>query len=126
MSSVFRLVVCLLVVCSILVVSADYKEEIRMQVCGHYLNMKLKQVCRGRFNTMTPGGKRSDPTLRGYEYSFFNNELDDQSNYADSENTASWNIAHQHQPFQRVRRGGIVEECCRKPCTEETMREFCG
>lgn len=125
MSLILRLFICLQVLSVVTTVSARSNRN-RYQVCGAFLNMRINELCRGHYNTLTQGGKkRADPIIPTFGAYF---QGTDQLNYDETTDNIDNQMKGltQYQQFQRIRRGTIVEECCRKPCSDATLREFCS
>lgn len=114
MSLLLRLIICVQVF-SVLTVSADSYRS-----CGEQLNIRLKILCK-TFPSIPV--KRDDLIIpNGYDYfQRIDNENDNQNNYDNVDDRIA--ELGQHQRFERSVRG-IVDECCRKPCSDSTLSFF--
>jgi len=116
------------------------------QVCGQRLIGALRALCHGRYAV----ARRSDPSFRpggAMEESDYHelstNDLSilpdsaiyhEGDNYSPNDIDLLWpynpklmafKILSEGPSHQRVRRN-VIEECCKKPCTQSEMRKYCG
>jgi insulin len=121
-----RLLLLFLLVNSISVWSSPHKlHSINKRAeffCGSKLSEALYMVCKGSYNSPT---KKSMNDLFAYEYDYFPSESDE-DNQLDFP-FLERDTANSFLPIRsRRRRAGIVNECCRNPCTLQHLSLYCG
>ncbi|XP_068918212.1 LIRP-like [Tenebrio molitor] len=89
--------------------------------CGPKLSDALALVCRGNYN---PPSKKSMNDLLTYNTydELFPSENDDDLDFPFIQKEA----ANSFLPMRFARSRGVVDECCKKPCTYRHLTLYCG
>lgn len=110
----------------LLIVTAHTGER---RICGQQLTEALQYACRHRYASPTMNEKRSDT-----DYAYLSDEpLADSSpfSYQSMPFLANFGSAAAALRAPRVRRDywylqrGVVDECCRKPCSAHQLKSYC-
>lgn len=118
MSLLLRLFKCLLVL-SVVTVSATSISDRNYKACGENLRSRVDVICEGQHNRRTDK-KRADPMISSFDAYSQANDIDSDAllNYDEATGLS------QYQQFQRIRRIGISDECCRQSCSDSTIRFY--
>ncbi|KAJ3657681.1 hypothetical protein Zmor_009468 [Zophobas morio] len=91
--------------------------------CGSKLASALALVCNGKYNS--PSKKSFDDLLAYDEYNeFFPSETDEDTQFDFP--FLQKGAANSLLPMRFRKSKGIVDECCRKPCTLKHLELYCA
>lgn len=93
-------------------------------LCGEYLNRELKKECNGTFNSMKKRSGWLNLNLNAianiYLSLYIRLEIGDEMDTYTFYNELLGSL-------NNIRgRRNIIDECCRNPCTQETLRSYCA
>ncbi|XP_064540094.1 probable insulin-like peptide 5 [Drosophila montana] len=89
------------------------------QVCGSKLTDALYMVCKGNFGSFQHHKRGSLDLFDYVEQQYETNDVEDRDTL--------WGLPPRNSltATRRLMRG-VVDECCRKPCTRQEMLQYCG
>lgn len=96
-----------------------------VRACGYKLSLELQRLCKGVFPTRPEKKRSGQHSLDDFNLKSFGMEPQEDImmlDYVDNALTARLlsGIRHHRQPL------GVADECCKKPCSIATMREYCA
>ncbi|RWR99340.1 hypothetical protein B4U79_18285 [Dinothrombium tinctorium] len=105
-----------------------FEKRNKVQVCGEKLLKAMSELCteynKRNFDYFLNSGARgkwNDQLDEDYVTRLMENQLDLNEDRRNIFTKLPSNVHY----FTRISRAGIVDECCRKPCTVETLKLYC-
>ncbi|KAL5290359.1 hypothetical protein ACFFRR_009980 [Megaselia abdita] len=109
---------------TIIVVIAVCKasEERKQKMCGPVLYQALENICKNGFNTRDRKSGKQEYYFMVYEYLLVHVLIVVPITGQDDYDSSDWTYGNN---YVRRRRFDIVTECCRNPCSYETLKLYC-